>query len=166
MFVWRRTYLGEGSQSFEREHFTVGKEGYDKFTLLGRQSQPHFDYTITLRQNDSDKSLGRAFMPQEKGNIRGQTYGQRKHDYRSIVGQLAWSARETMPQLSYSVSELQQDMEITTVGDIIHASVLLNVATKLVPNGHKCQVPHLDQGLWSGCIGNINTKSRIQVSHQ
>ena len=45
------------------------------------------------------------------------------HDYRSIVGQLAWPARETMPQLAYLVSDLQQVVNQSTVADLVHADV-------------------------------------------
>lgn len=52
--------------------------------------------------------------------------------YRSLVGQLAWPARDTMPQLSYSVSELQQQVDIATIGDFIHSIHVLNIARTAV----------------------------------
>ena len=51
-------------------------------------------------------------------------------DYRSIVGQLAWPARESMPQLAYAVSDLQQKTSIATIHDLSHANNVLGFAKK------------------------------------
>lgn len=50
------------------------------------------------------------------------------HDYRSLVGQLAWPSRQVMPQLAYHVSDLQQKTAQATVHDPVHASHLLEWA--------------------------------------
>ena len=50
--------------------------------------------------------------------------------YRSLVGQLAWPARETMPQLCFGVSDLQQKTSIATIHDLCHANNLLALAKK------------------------------------
>ena len=50
---------------------------------------------------------------------------QELHQYRSITGQLAWPARNIMPQLSYSVSDLQQRTSVATVHDLHHANKVL-----------------------------------------
>lgn len=55
-----------------------------------------------------------------------------------------------MPQLSYSVSDLQQNVDIAMVGDLIHAKDIHNLATQAVINGHTLQLLHLDQDL---CLG-------------
>ena len=48
--------------------------------------------------------------------------------YRSLVGQLAWPARETMPQLAYAVPDLQQKTCGATVKDLVHANRVLTTA--------------------------------------
>ena len=48
------------------------------------------------------------------------------HSYRSIVGQLAWPARNVMPQLSYAVSDLQQKTASATVHDLHHANKVMD----------------------------------------
>lgn len=85
-----------------------------------------------------------------------------KHDYRSIVGQLAWQARDTMPQLPYAVSDLHQNVDIATIGDVIHAKHVLCLAKKLVAAGHKWQVLHLDNAL---CLGVSLTKKQDTGRH-
>merc|ERR1711996_94238 len=50
---------------------------------------------------------------------------QELHQYLSITGQLAWPARNVMPQLAYSVSDLQQRTSVATVHDLHHANKVL-----------------------------------------
>ena len=52
------------------------------------------------------------------------------HQYRSIVGQSAWPARNVMPQLSYHASDLQQKTSIATVHDLHHANKVLDWCVK------------------------------------
>ena len=42
-----------------------------------------------------------------------------------------------MPQLSYAVSHLQQQVEQATVSDLVHANNVLNMAKKSVQQGHR-----------------------------
>ena len=67
------------------------------------------------------------------------------HDYRSLTGQLAWPARESMPQLAYSVSDLQQKVSQATVGDLVHANNVLNLAKKNVEDGQVLRFPVLPE---------------------
>lgn len=46
-----------------RQNFTLGKEEYDQFTVLGRQFQQNSDFTIILRQTASVNSFERVFIP-------------------------------------------------------------------------------------------------------
>lgn len=47
-----------------------------------------------------------------------------------------------MPQLSYSVSDLQQEVDIATVGDLIHANHVRNLAKKGLAEGHRLKLLH------------------------
>ena len=42
-----------------------------------------------------------------------------------------------MPQLAYAVSDLQQNVEQATVGDLVHANNVLNTAWRSVQQGQK-----------------------------
>ena len=57
------------------------------------------------------------------------------HDYRSLVGQLAWPARQVMPQLAYHVSDLQQKTAQATVHDLVHANHVLEWAKQWSASG-------------------------------
>ena len=58
--------------------------------------------------------------------------------YRSLVGQLAWPARETMPQLAYAVSDLQQKTSGATVKDLVHANCVLTTAKNWAFKDNQC----------------------------
>lgn len=47
------------------------------------------------------------------------------------------------PKIAYSVSDLQQKVDIAKVGDLVHAHNILNLAKKLVENGHRLKFLHL-----------------------
>ena len=127
-------FAGEGpvfeqAMNHLRKKFTIGKEEYDSFDFLGRHVVQNPDFSIELDQHQYVQALtsvavnkARRSQPTEKLTAK------ELHDYRSIVGQLAWPARETMPQLSYLVSDLQQKVAIATVKDLVHANYVLRKA--------------------------------------
>ena len=59
------------------------------------------------------------------------------NEYRSLVGQLAWPARESMPQLAYAVSDLQQKTSESTVRDLSHANHVLGLAKQWGKNNQQ-----------------------------
>jgi len=63
---------------------------------------------------------------------------------RSLVGKLAWPARETMPQLAFSVSELQQKMSEPTVARLLEANLLLKRAKKFEKESGVIKIPKVD----------------------
>jgi len=64
--------------------------------------------------------------------------------YRSLVQQLAWPARTTLPSIAYKVSDLQQRTSEATVADLVRANFVLRAAQEKTYQGH---------GLWFLKIG-------------
>ena len=52
-----------------------------------------------------------------------------------------------MPQLAYSVSDLQQKVSQATVGDLVHANNVLNLAKKNVEEGQTLRSPVLPEDI-------------------
>ena len=50
-----------------------------------------------------------------------------------------------MPQLAYSVSDLQQKVSQATAGDLVHANNVLNLAKKNVEDGQVLRFPVLPE---------------------
>ena len=140
-----------------RSRFTIGKEEYDDFTFLGRHVVQKPDCSIEIDQHEYVKSIQRVPVLKERRSKPKETLSAKElHDYRSLVGQLAWPARESMPQLAYSVSDLQQKVAKSTVGDLVHANNVLNQAKRQVAQGQKLLFQHL----------GVDTRIELQHSHR
>ena len=100
-----------------KQTLTLGAEHQDEFTFHGRH-----EYVRQLEKVKLTKE--RTSKPKSKLTDR------ELHDYRSIVGQLAWPARESMPQLAHSVSYLQQKTNQATIHDLMHANNVSRLAQK------------------------------------
>ena len=133
-------FAGEGpvwkkAMQYLRSKFTIGKEEYDDFTFLGRHVHQNKDFSIDIDQHEYVKGLESVKVSRERrGKGKSPLTAKELHDYRSIVGQLAWPARESMPQLAYAVSDLQQKVAqgSIAIGKIVGKLSGSNVLTKHV----------------------------------
>merc|ERR1712012_1002763 len=127
-------FSGKGPQferalAYCRSKFIIGKEEYDSFIFLGRHVRQHQDFSIEVDQHDYVRGIQRVKVNKDRRSQPASKLNLKElHDYISLTGQLAWPARETMPQLAYSVSDLQQKVSQATVGDLVHANNVLNLA--------------------------------------
>jgi hypothetical protein len=85
---------------------------------------------------------------------------------RSLIGKLAWPARETMPQISVDVSEEQQKMAEPVVMRLLEVNTLLRKAKKLEKNSGTIKIPkiNLDKAvmvaLSAASFGNMPSHGR------
>ena len=115
--------------------FKIGTEKTKSFDFLGRHIEQKADFSITIDQHQYVKNLVRVHIPKNRRNTpKAKLTDKELSEYRSIVGQLAWPARETMPQLAYSVSDLQQKTSCATVHDLSHANNVLKLAKQWAEN--------------------------------
>jgi hypothetical protein len=109
--------------------FKIGNEKTKEFDFLGRHVIQRDDFSIEIDQHQYVKNLQKVFIPKSRRVMpKAKLTAEELSDYRSLVGQLAWPARETMPQLCFAVSDLQQRTAIATVHDLCHANNVLNFA--------------------------------------
>ena len=119
--------------------FHIGKEKTKEFDFLGRRVTQKDDYSIPIDQHQYVKNLERVFIPKERRQKPQSPLTPKElSDYRSIVGQLAWPARESMPQLAYTVSDLQQKTAQATVHDLAHANNALSLAKRWAKEDKQC----------------------------
>ena len=81
---------------------------------------------IDVHQDEYIAAIKKIYIPAARR--RAPTSLLAKHEltqYKSVVQQLAWVVRSTMPIGSYDVSELQQHDATPTVGDMIKANTLV-----------------------------------------
>ena len=63
---------------------------------------------------------------------------------RSLIGKLAWPARETMPQIAFDVSEAQQKMAEPVVARLLEINALLRKAKKIESSMCSIKIPKID----------------------
>jgi hypothetical protein len=113
------------------KQFKIGTENEKEFDFLGRHVKQLDDFSIEIDQHQYVSGLERVHIPKERRmKPKAKLTADELTTFRSIVGQLAWPARETMPQLSYAVSDLQQKTADATVHDLCHANNVLSLAKK------------------------------------
>ena len=102
------------------------------------------DFSIEVDQHAYVKQLKRIHLSaarRSQGNY--PLTPKELHEYRSLAGQLAWPARETMPPLAFTVSDLQQRVGSAIVSDIALVNSSLKLALELVANNQKLYFPVL-----------------------
>ena len=113
------------------KQFHIGNEEEGEFDFLGRHVKQLPDFSIEIDQHQYCQNLQRVFIPRNRRNQpKSKLTPDELHEYRSIVGQLAWPARESMPQLAYGVSDLQQKTSNATIHDLVHANNVLGLAKR------------------------------------
>ena len=113
------------------QQFKIGSEKTKSFDFLGRHVEQFDDYHIEVDQHSYVSQLQKCSIPKARRMTpKAKLNADELSSYRSIVGQLAWPARETMPQLSYAVSDLQQRTAEATVHDLCHANNVLGLAKR------------------------------------
>lgn len=152
------------SFAYIRSQFTLGHTEYGTFICLGRPFHPIYDFTMELRHAEYVHAFGVAFISkQRRAQARHTRTDKAKPDYRHLVGQLVWPARETMPPLSYSVSDLPQNVETATVGNLPHANNGLSIAKKGLSVGQQLKLLHLDISIYLNVSLTDNPNSRQVV---
>ena len=63
---------------------------------------------------------------------------------RSLIGELAWPARETMPQIAFDVSEAQLKMAEPVAQRLLEANALLRKAKKIEKESGSIRIPKVD----------------------
>ena len=136
-------HAGEGpayerALNYIRSKLTIGKEEQDEFEFLGRHVVQHKDFTIEIDQHTYVKAIPKVSVSMERRRKSQELLTPKEvHDYRSLVGQLAWPARESMPQLNFLVSDLQQRVSGAKVHDLVHANNVLQLALRHVNENQK-----------------------------
>ncbi len=88
-----------------RKSLNIGKIEVGEFEFLGRMVKQLDDGTVEIHQHPFVDKIQRVKMTKDRiHSPKSKLTSKELHGYRSLVGQLAWPARGSMPQLSYAVS--------------------------------------------------------------
>jgi hypothetical protein len=118
------------------KEFEVKKVEKQKFRFCGREINQDDDFNIgAFCKDTAERVKPIAFKTKGRKDDDSVTEGER-NQLRSVVGSLAWVARQSRPDLSYMVSRLQSHMDKATVDD-------LRDCNKLVAQAHNGSDLHL-----------------------
>ena len=81
---------------------------------------------------------------QRKARLEAQLTAHETKQLRSLIGKLAWPARETMPQIAFDVSEAQQKMAEPVVQRLLQVNTLLRKAMKLEKESGTIKIPQIN----------------------
>ena len=117
------------------DRYTIKTVESGTFGFCGREVTQHSDFSVSVKCKDTtEKTEPVRYDP--KG--RKQTDLARDHEItqlRSVVGSLAWVARQCRSQLSYGVNKLQSVCGTATLDDLRFANELLQEAKELSDDG-------------------------------
>ena len=106
------------------------KEEGGRFKLLGREviyDKPN--RMITVNQHQYVAAIRPVYIPAiRRKQLDQKLMPHEKTQYRSLVQQLSWPAKGTLPTITYEVSTLQQLTEVATVQELVTANRLLTRA--------------------------------------
>ena len=133
-------HIGEGleyetsmGQLFEDFEIPPEKRKSGTFTFLGRTVTQLDDMSFIVSQETYVNDIKPIFIPKMRRAEAGSTLtDEEKSTLMSLVGQLAWAARETLPHIAYDVSDLQQRFNTATIAELVRANSVLRTAKKLV----------------------------------
>ena len=111
------------------DRYTIKTLESGTFRFCGREVIQHSDFPVSVKCKDTTEKI-------EPG--RKQTDLARDHEIaqlRSVVGSLAWVARQCRPQLSYGVNKLQSVCGTATLDDLRFANKLLQEAKEASDDG-------------------------------
>jgi ribosomal protein L24 len=97
------------------------------FRFCGREISQAEDFAITATCKDTTEKLEKIKYRTQVKKDSPVNEGE-KAQLRSVVGSLAWIARQARPDLSYKVSKLQSKCNRATIKDLIYANQAIDEA--------------------------------------
>ncbi len=142
--VWAGTGpVYEAARKYVRATLNVTKEKLKEFVFLGKRFRQREDVSIFVDQMDYSKEIKSIYIPASRRRQSSELADEaEKTKSKSLVQQLAWPARSIMPELCYSVSDIQQRAnDSLDIATMIRASTTLRVAKERAKAGHGIYFP-------------------------
>ena len=109
------------------------KRKENNFNFLGRSVTQQPDGTVHVTMQTYLDDVKPIFITKARRSKGTEAVtSAEKTELMSLVGQLAWVARESLPQVSFDVSDLQQRFNTATVNELVRSNSILRQAKKLV----------------------------------
>ena len=122
-------YLPEGKEAMDRllSKFEVGSTETGCFRYCGKQFTQGPDYSITIDVIDNTRRINRIPIGVDRKQNDKLTKGELTQ-LRSVIGSLAWIARQARPDLAYKVSYLHTSVKSATVTTLKECNKTVDLA--------------------------------------
>ena len=131
--------MKEIHESFE---IAPDKQHIENFTFLGRKLEQQMDHSIHVSQPNYLDEVKSIYVPKaRRATGDSPVTSAEKTELMSLGGQLAWIARETMPQIAYEVSNLQQRFSEAKVSDLVNGNTILRRAKQMAKSNFLKFIP-------------------------
>ena len=117
-----KEYKASVDEIFNAFEIPPGKRQSGCFNFLGRTITQLDDMSFVVDQKSyvNDKAV---FIPKtRRADAASPLTVEEKSSLMSLVGQLAWAAREGLPHIFYDVSDIQQRFNVATIAELVRAS--------------------------------------------
>ena len=123
-------YPPQGSEAMKSvlQQFLVGKEEHGTFRFCGKEFRRDEDFGIHVTAKDNIERVQPITYDTKHGLTRIATADE-IHQLRSVTQSLAWIARQTRPDLSYRIREIQSTFENVCVRDLRECNRLWSMLT-------------------------------------
>jgi len=123
------------AQSALRKKINIKTEQANNFTVLGREVKQTPDM-IEVSQEKYVRGIKPVYIPAvRRRQPDAPLLAQEQTAYNSLVAQLAWPARSTLPGLCFDVSDLQQRSRSAKISDLVRCNTVLRYAQTMVQRG-------------------------------
>ena len=126
----------KSAQGCVRRAFKALKEKNGEFDFLGRHVTQDEHFNITVDQHQYIREIRPIYVTAaRRRDAAMDATPHEESSYRSLVAQLAWPARNSVPQIGYDVSDMQQRSKNVTVGHLLRANNVLRRTQQLADAG-------------------------------
>ena len=144
--LWACTPEAEPSMQAILDSFKVGKIEEGSFRYCGKELVQDDDYSITVRCEHTTNKLGSIKFQKGKRDKPSENEVQQ---LKSVVGSIAWIARQARPDLSYRTSVLQSAGKDPTFATLKLANKTVEIAKAKAQQGIRYEAGSVD---WDNMI--------------
>ena len=129
-------YLLEEAEAMNSvlQQFLVGKEEHGYFMFCGKEFRQDEDFGIHVTAKENTERVQPITYDAKHGLTRKATADE-IHQLRSVTQSLAWIARQTRPDLSYRISEIESTFGNACVRDLRECNRTVEYATSTATGG-------------------------------
>ena len=108
------------------KHFQLNKIEEDNFRFCGREYQQDDDFGIYITCKDNTEKILPIKFDRGKRSLESKATEGEVSQARSVIGSLAWIARQTRPDLCYQTSRLQSVVTTASVKHLVQCNKVLH----------------------------------------